>query len=520
MKKVAVVSALFFTDKIHIPETITKLKEWDYILFTNDKEKITDKNAIWDIREIQPYRNDYKYGLKHIKWMTHLYLPEYETIIWTDCFFIPNHEKINEMNEIIDHIHNYPCTPIFMRAEKSKNVNENIDWCYNHNLTDLKMKKRSKLYLKNKGFEIENDHSMYSSSVVIKSNQNEKLKQMSEELFLLINNICFQDQYWLPYLFKKHSLNCNVITDKNIFLEPKTKMINKNDYFKHIKIVYICNNTIYHSEIVPSIIEKYQSIIRDEDHSDKEYKIYLSFCLDPYLEGFVTYIKNKFPEVILSIPEYYDYKIDCSVCPEGKSGLINDEYHFYISHIIHDYQQSNIFYLTPLCKQIPDCENNYICCDVMPFYKRKCMNNNIPVFIVQCNIDLYPYDYNLLETILETKFKQLYVIKLFVNEDLDPKFNKYGDKLFIKKNLNFIEYHREMLDGYCILPLTSKETTPIYYETVHTSSINYGLGFDFHFMIDKDLNDIYHLEKTFVYDGKKNIVDAFRKSLEFFYNRV
>ena len=542
MKKVAVVSAIFLIhkDATDVPGPIQKIPNWDYILFTNDKQKlISNKYNLteWDIREVQPYRNDRTYATKHIKWMTHLYLPEYETVIWVDNIFTPNPEKVEEMNSIILHI-NHPNTnsPIFMRPPPQQqpqqqgiqNVQEDIDQCYNQNRMDMKMKTRTEAFLKNKGFDLENDHPIYWSSAIIKSNTNKKLQQMSEELFGLINHISFHDQHWLPFLLQKHRIHANLITDPKIFIKTGNGTQTVTEYFKHIKKVYICNNYYpFHCELMPSIIENFRSIIRDKDISEVEYKIYMTFNVNyPYREDFVMFIRNKFPNVVLSITEEYDYKIDCTIYPEDKKNLIDDEKHFYISHEIFDYGIPNVFYLSPQCKGMSGFEDHYIPCDVMAFYKRKCMNRDIPVYIIQGNMDAARRDYDLLEAILKTKFKHPFVIKIIGDGKLEERFSKYRDsgRLIVKTHLNYCDYHREFLDVYCILPLVSRVKQPEYYHTKFVSSINYGLAFDLHFLLDAELRDIYGLEKCFVYESgdenrEKGMVDAFRQSLDAFYSR-
>ena len=544
MKKVAVVSAIFFIhkDATDVPVPIQKVENWDYILFTNDKQKlITNKYnlTVWDIREVQPYRNDRTYATKHIKWMTHLYLPEYETVIWVDNIFTPNSEKVEEINNIILHT-NHPNTnsPLFMRPPPQQqpqqqgiqNVQEDIDRCYNQNRMDIKMKTRTEAYLKNKGFDTQKDHPIFWTSAIIKSNTNKKLQQMSEELFGLINHISFHDQHWLPFLLQKHRIHANLITDPKIFTQTlsQTGTQTVTEYYKHIKKVYISNNYYpFHCELMPSIIEKFRDIIRDKDVSEVEYKIYMTFNVDyPYKEDFIMFIRNKFPNVNLAITEEYDYKIDCTIYPEDKKNLMDDEKHFYISHEVFDYGIQNVFYLSPQCKGMSGFENNYLKCDVMAFYKRKCMNRDIPVYIIQGNMDAARRDYDLLEDILKTDFKRPYAIKIVGNGKLDARFSKYRDsgRLIVKTNLNYCDYHREFLDVYCILPLVSRVKQPEYYHTKFVSSIHYGLAFDLHFLLEDELRDIYGLEKCFVYEAGNNrikgVVDAFRQSLEAFYSKV
>ena len=95
--RVVVVSALFMTDKPKMDESgpLDPVDDWDYILFTNDRSTLVDSKVDprWEIREVECIFEYGVYMTKHIKWMTHEYLPEYDVVIWVDCFYSPNLKK-------------------------------------------------------------------------------------------------------------------------------------------------------------------------------------------------------------------------------------------------------------------------------------------------------------------------------------------------------------------------------------------------------------------------------------------
>ena len=93
------------------------------------------------------------------------------------------------------------------------------------------------------------------------------------------------------------------------------------------------------------------------------------------------------------------------------------------------------------------------------------------------------------------------------------------DKIKFIKDLNFDNYHKEFLDCYCIFTLTLKETNKQYYKTKLTSTINYIRGYKLKAIIDKDLQDIYKLKDVELYTNEENVVDAFKKTLNSFYEK-
>ena len=80
-----------------------------------------------------------------------------------------------------------------------------------------------------------------------------------------------------------------------------------------------------------------------------------------------------------------------------------------------------------------------------------------------------------------------------------------------------INYHKEFLDGYCILPLITKKTHPHYYTTKLTSTINYTSAYKLKCLIDKDLQNIYKLQDVEIFNDISDIVNAFKKTLVDFY---
>jgi hypothetical protein len=241
--KVAVVTACILIDFDKLDECgkqFEKEKSWDYILFTNDKNKI-DYSDIWDIREIDCSR--FKHGVhatKHIKWLTHEYLEDYEIIIWVDSFVIPNINMIDEIKKMIENVKQNEDL-IYIRTQTFKNVNEDIEWCLNNKRMSKRTATNVIEYLNEKeGFSVYENGPTYWSSAMIKNNKGKKIKNMSNELFLLVESIGHRDQHWLPMLLTKHDIKTITIknvtgkshelTDKDIFIESAKQIRENHDY--------------------------------------------------------------------------------------------------------------------------------------------------------------------------------------------------------------------------------------------------------------------------------------------------
>jgi hypothetical protein len=274
-------------------------------------------------------------------------------------------------------------------------------------------------------------------------------------------------------------------------------------------ILYINNYVTYHYEIILSVIEKYDMILGFEK-SLKD-SIYLTF--EPN-DSFQHYIQDHYPHIHLVKPRFYDYFIDCTVY--SYLGIIEDDNnHQYITHDVHPRfeNKSNVWSLTPLSKNL----SKVFCADVFPFQNHK-IKTDIPIYVIQGNIIPYRRCYELLNRILSVEYEYPFKIKILGRTHPEEYvFQNASDKLIYKTDLNFVDFHREFCDCYCILPLVTKKTHPQYYTNKFTSSINYARGYKMKCLIDRDLQEIYQLDNVEIFQDEGDIVEAFRRTLIDFY---
>ena len=186
----------------------------------------------------------------------------------------------------------------------------------------------------------------------------------------------------------------------------------------------------------------------------------------------------------------------------------------YIAHEITDRLKTNpnVYFLTPLSKK------NIFIADILPYNNEK-KKSSIPIYIIQGNLNHGRRNLNLLIKILEQTYNFDFMIKLIGKGRIPRELIKYKNKIIVKADLSFEEFHKEFLDVYCILPLISKKTHPHYYTNKLTSTINYARGYKLKCLIDKDLQDIYNLPDVEIYNDINDIVKGFKNTLKEFYNQ-
>ena len=237
--KVAVVSALFLMDfdKMDtVCNNFNKIDNWHYYLFTNDKQKCGITKP-YTVKQIDV--SNFKYGVhatKNIKWLTHKYLPGYNVIIWVDSFIHLNDLKINSIKEQIIKVYENPNNPIAMRIQSFKCVDDDIEWCLKNKRIDINMASNIKKYLIDNKYPSNTISGTYWSSAIIKNNKHKKLQELSENLYNIVSTVAYRDQHWLPFLFDKYKLNCDIMKT-DLFISKKKENYNETNhhYIEFIK---------------------------------------------------------------------------------------------------------------------------------------------------------------------------------------------------------------------------------------------------------------------------------------------
>lgn len=285
------------------------------------------------------------------------------------------------------------------------------------------------------------------------------------------------------------------------------------------KSLLIYSNQSCHFEIIESIIVKYRDIIK----FDVKCNIYIFFDFKETVESLVykQYISIKYKNaIIFKNIEDYDFLINITIYPEHYDELCDKNTkklptnYFAIAHRVnHVYENdTNVFYLTKLSK------HNVFDATILPFSQYR-INMPYPIILIQGNISKKRRDYDLLLNLLDFKTHFDYKIKILGRGEINKKsLDKYSNKLIVNNDLHFIDYHKQFANCYAICPLISKEKQPQYYNETMTSSINYAKGYQLKTFLDEDLQQIYKLPNSVVYNSS-NMISQFSKLIQEYYNK-
>lgn len=283
------------------------------------------------------------------------------------------------------------------------------------------------------------------------------------------------------------------------------------------KNIIINNSKTFHYEIIESVICSLKQILKLNNFNLDDYNIFFNMKINDL--SFKNYLKNIFPFIKINFnlnKIKKNYFIEISNYDKDYDKMIhNSNSFFYICHNISDrlLKLNNTIFLTPLCNK------KYLQCIRLPYVKHKKIKTIVPIFLIQGTIKENRRDYKLLLLLLNKQFDYDYRIKILGRGNLPEYLKKYKNKIIFKNNLNFIDYHKELLDIHCLLTLTSKEKTPGYYKTKLTSSINYIKGYNLNCIIDNKLQNIYNLKNCKTYKSNNEFINKFKRSINEFYNK-
>ncbi len=283
-------------------------------------------------------------------------------------------------------------------------------------------------------------------------------------------------------------------------------------------IIYIENNYHAHYEIIESVLHHISFICKTI--LPKDTQIFLKIQPE---ESFIHYITHKYLNLTIvddfTKPFEYDFYINCTLNQllDKNSDFnlltLDSSKHFYIAHIIYPYlrKKKNVFFLTPI-SFVP----RHISCTYLPFIDKPKIKTEIPIFVVGGFINSYSRNYQMLKMLLDIPTSYQYKIKLLgrSKDNSVPFGPEYNNRMIYCLNYNFIQYHYEFLDVYCVLPCINPESNPDYYTKKISSTINYIKGYKLKSIVDDQLQSIHQLERAYVYHYPyKNIVEEKKREL-------
>jgi len=205
--------------------THTKLPDWDYICFTDNKEI---KSDFWRVIYIENNHNNFLYNIKlgkYFKTNFYKYLLSYENLLWLD-------ERITITNNINNYLNylNYKDI-VFLKHPDTLNILEEFERVINSKRESTKMVD----IIRNRYAELGYDYSngLISSGVILFKN-NEKTIKFFKEWWNEIEHYSSSDQLSANFvLWKNPELNyvmlSGILNNQDFMRQPRTTQVFKHE---------------------------------------------------------------------------------------------------------------------------------------------------------------------------------------------------------------------------------------------------------------------------------------------------
>jgi hypothetical protein len=313
--------------------------------------------------------------------------------------------------------------------------------------------------------------------------------------------------------------------------------------------VLISNNVPFHHDLIISVIEKYDFLLKIEKNYLDIIDVYLSdsnFDIKTKLNVYelASYIKKNYLNVNVIIggalkDSDYSHKIYCSLAAteardtDGDRDLkeiIENNSTAYIAHDVTDYflKYKNIYFLSNFNRiDIP--KENVFCVDRMPKVELA-LNKSIKSFVILGSFTRIKYDatrdFSILEKILSVEYQESFEINIvgswheepfdiwnFLNKNVIHPSN--FNKIKVHLNAGWNEFNKTIASADYIVPLLNKSKQPEYFMSKATSAIFYILGYNLNVFASNDFCETYSIDlnQSVVYNDS-NITEKFREAIK------
>lgn len=218
MKK-AVVSAVIATDFVRdIMHPFLKMDGWDYHLFVNDIAAAHMRPpAGWIVHVIPTVGTMGAHTAKHVKWMTHAYLPDYDIVAWVDAHITPNKAKQQELEDLCLKLQESNAPPFaLLRHPMCKSAAADISSCVIGRKCSREKADAALNFLRTEQFP--DTYGDFWSCMVVRNNKNPAFHAYGETMMNLILNIAHRDQFWIGYVLWKLGMSMPECFDPSLFV--------------------------------------------------------------------------------------------------------------------------------------------------------------------------------------------------------------------------------------------------------------------------------------------------------------
>lgn len=177
----------------------TPVKGWEYILFTNLQ---LPSDLPWERRAVERTFDDPAMDAKMYKWLTHKFLPDYDIIVWIDCYLSPNTRTIElfEKDIYTNLIENKAGILHRPHAERTCIWDECDAVVKSRRAKPEDVQKNRRLLEK---VAMPRNLGLFDTNILVKNNKDTHVQTVCEEIFETMKTASNRDQLVVTYVYYK-----------------------------------------------------------------------------------------------------------------------------------------------------------------------------------------------------------------------------------------------------------------------------------------------------------------------------
>ena len=181
---------------IDIPKNFEKMKNWDYILFTNLDKNIFS-NTPWTVVNVNKEFPCNIMSARYIKWVGNELLNSYDNLVWIDAYIILDNEKEEEFNNIIN-----SNNIVFKEHPFRKCIYDECNAVIVHNKdTKFKVSINKGIFIREK---MPKKYGLIETNIIMYKNTTEN-REFFKKVFTFMVNKSHRDQLSLTYNIWKYN---------------------------------------------------------------------------------------------------------------------------------------------------------------------------------------------------------------------------------------------------------------------------------------------------------------------------
>lgn len=183
------------TDKIQPFQTVPG---WDYILFTN----LPIQSPSWQIRTVQRTHGDPAIEAKTYKWQSHLFLPDYDVVVWIDSYMSPIPKLVSALEDTL-----YTCffeekTLIVHRPHAERScIWEECDAVVKARRATPQAVERNRVLLQ--AVSMPRHYGLFDTNIVAKLHLDPAVQQVGNQIVETLRRASNRDQLAVTYVYYK-----------------------------------------------------------------------------------------------------------------------------------------------------------------------------------------------------------------------------------------------------------------------------------------------------------------------------